>query len=435
MHYMYNGHRDVVALINEAGQIEATYYYDAFGNIEEETGNKNNKILYRGYEYDKETGLYYLNARHYDPRVARFMQEDTYTGDINDPLSLNLYTYCANNPIRYIDPSGHAFTEWDDKYVTRQEDRLAIEEATIAWIEANKRGDEAGKRLAHASAEAARNKYRGKEFAGRPDGTTYRVGANEKKSTDKVSSGPSNGGASTGGVNGRLKLIPKDGDITTITATNGKVFKAKYQKYGDKLVAIPEDLEGYYHANATKLQTEEAATIVIGFTPLDPAKDLMDLVTGKDVFTGDKTNRGFLLFMLLLPEIGEQVVKQGVKYSDEAVDLAKNVGKGVKGGLKTTLDYVKDVEKINGKYFAPKNVIDEIGKIEAKGIDFSDFTKKAISTRKSTEGGFSTVYNYSDSSGVKFVIHEVTDALGNILHRDFDAVRIDSGQLINKLPK
>lgn len=57
----------------------------------------------------------------------------------------------------------------------RQEDRLAIEEATIAWIEANKRGDEAGKRLAHASAEAARNKYRGKEFAGRPDGTTYRV--------------------------------------------------------------------------------------------------------------------------------------------------------------------------------------------------------------------------------------------------------------------
>jgi YD repeat-containing protein len=37
MHYMYNGHRDVVALINEIGQIEATYY-DAFGNIEEETG-------------------------------------------------------------------------------------------------------------------------------------------------------------------------------------------------------------------------------------------------------------------------------------------------------------------------------------------------------------------------------------------------------------
>ena len=107
----------------------------------------------------------------------------------------------------------------------------------------------------------------------------------------------------------------------------------------------------------------------------------------------------------------------------------------LKGGLKTTLDYVKDFEKINGKYFAPKNAIDEIGKIEAKGIDFSDFTKKAISTRKSTEGGFSTVYNYSDSSGVKFVIHEVTDAASNILHRDFDAVRIESGQLINKLPK
>ena len=42
------------------------------------------------------------------------MQEDTYTGDINDPLSLNLYTYGHNNPIRYIDPSGYAVTEWDE---------------------------------------------------------------------------------------------------------------------------------------------------------------------------------------------------------------------------------------------------------------------------------------------------------------------------------
>ncbi len=42
----------------------------------------------------------------YDPKIARFMQEDTYTGDPNDPLSLNLYTYCHNEPIRYTDPTG-----------------------------------------------------------------------------------------------------------------------------------------------------------------------------------------------------------------------------------------------------------------------------------------------------------------------------------------
>ena len=78
--------------------------------IEDETdrGGKDNPIRYSGYQYDEETGLYYLNARMYDPVIARFMQEDTYRGEPNDPLSLNLYTYCQNEPIMYWDPSGHA---------------------------------------------------------------------------------------------------------------------------------------------------------------------------------------------------------------------------------------------------------------------------------------------------------------------------------------
>ena len=109
-YYMYNGHADVTALINvTTGTIDATYYYDAFGNITESTGaaKDKNSILYSGYQYDNETGLYYLNARLYDPKIARFLQEDTYTGTANDPLSLNLYTYCSNNPITYYDPTGH----------------------------------------------------------------------------------------------------------------------------------------------------------------------------------------------------------------------------------------------------------------------------------------------------------------------------------------
>lgn len=43
----------------------------------------------------------------YDPKVARFLQEDTYIGILDDPLSLNLYVYCANNPLIYYDPTGH----------------------------------------------------------------------------------------------------------------------------------------------------------------------------------------------------------------------------------------------------------------------------------------------------------------------------------------
>ena len=80
----------------------------------ESTGNVDNNITYAGYQYDEETGLYYLNARMYDPKIARFLQEDTYRGDPNDPLSLNLYAYVKNNPLIYYDPTGH-WPEWLDR--------------------------------------------------------------------------------------------------------------------------------------------------------------------------------------------------------------------------------------------------------------------------------------------------------------------------------
>jgi RHS repeat-associated protein len=97
----------IVELEVYKSSVVGTYYYDAFGNITEQVGSVDNNITYAGYQYDKETGLYYLNARMYDPKIARFMQEDTYTGDPNDPLSLNLYTYCHNEPMMYNDPTGH----------------------------------------------------------------------------------------------------------------------------------------------------------------------------------------------------------------------------------------------------------------------------------------------------------------------------------------
>ncbi|WP_035381790.1 RHS repeat-associated core domain-containing protein, partial [Fervidicella metallireducens] len=105
--YLYNGHADVTTLIDPSGAIAASYYYDAFGNILEESGTVQNPYRYAGYEYDKETKQYYLKSRYYDPKIARFLSEDSYRGDRKDPLSLNLYTYCHNEPIMYTDPDGH----------------------------------------------------------------------------------------------------------------------------------------------------------------------------------------------------------------------------------------------------------------------------------------------------------------------------------------
>ncbi|WP_432776282.1 RHS repeat-associated core domain-containing protein [Brevibacillus gelatini] len=66
-----------------------------------------NPYQYSGEMYEEQTGFYYLRARYYDPKVGRFVSEDTYKGRVENPLSLNRYTYVENNPLRYVDPTGH----------------------------------------------------------------------------------------------------------------------------------------------------------------------------------------------------------------------------------------------------------------------------------------------------------------------------------------
>jgi len=87
------------------------YDYDAFSNEKNSDPNDTNLFRYCGEYFDKETGTIYLRARYYDPTIGRFITEDSYFGETNDPLSLNLYTYCANNPIMFFDPSGYLKTD------------------------------------------------------------------------------------------------------------------------------------------------------------------------------------------------------------------------------------------------------------------------------------------------------------------------------------
>jgi RHS repeat-associated protein len=106
-YYIYNGHGDVVQIVNEAGTEVNSYTYDEWGNITSQTEGITNELKYCGEPFDSETGFYYLRARYYDPTVGRFVSQDSNEGDITNPLSLNLYTYCLNNPIKYVDPSGN----------------------------------------------------------------------------------------------------------------------------------------------------------------------------------------------------------------------------------------------------------------------------------------------------------------------------------------
>ena len=108
-YYLFNGHGDVVQTVDAAGSTQNQYEYDIWGNPVLTIEASENAIRYAGEFLDSETGLYYLRARFYDPYIGRFTTEDSYWGEDENPLSLNLYTYCANDPVRYVDPSGHVW--------------------------------------------------------------------------------------------------------------------------------------------------------------------------------------------------------------------------------------------------------------------------------------------------------------------------------------
>ncbi len=112
--YMKNLQGDIIGLTNASGNVVAKYTYDSWGklisikdaNDVDKTTDTTfigyiNPLRYRGYYYDSETGLYYLNARYYDPEVGRFISADeTLIG------GYNLFEYCYNDPINLIDPTG-----------------------------------------------------------------------------------------------------------------------------------------------------------------------------------------------------------------------------------------------------------------------------------------------------------------------------------------
>ena len=115
-YYLYNKdiQESTSSLVKEDGSADATYQYTDFGETTIQGDDQaKNEVSYTGGIYDQSTGLYYLNARYYNPEDGRFMTEDSYRGEIMNPETGHLYVYCANNPVNYVDPSGHLFGNWD----------------------------------------------------------------------------------------------------------------------------------------------------------------------------------------------------------------------------------------------------------------------------------------------------------------------------------
>ena len=110
--YVKNIFGDIIGIYNEYGTHVATYAYDAWGNMTYCNAGTDvayiNPFLYRGYYYDSESGLYYLMSRYYDTQIGRFISPDMPDYLAPDTVGgVDLYAYGLNNPVTYVDPTGH----------------------------------------------------------------------------------------------------------------------------------------------------------------------------------------------------------------------------------------------------------------------------------------------------------------------------------------
>ena len=116
-YYVMNLQGDVVALLDASGSTVASYAYDPYGKVlsAEGTMAETNPLRYRGYYYDTESGLYYLQSRYYDPATCRFVNADNAAVIAVSPEKANwdknLFAYCDNDPVNRKDDGGELWEE------------------------------------------------------------------------------------------------------------------------------------------------------------------------------------------------------------------------------------------------------------------------------------------------------------------------------------
>ena len=107
-HYFHKDHLGSTSLVTgSGGEIISESQYFPYGDQDDSTQSTN--YLFTDQEFDNEVGLYNYKSRLYDPFIGRFTTADSIVPDLYSSQSLNRYSYCLNNPLKYTDPTGHSW--------------------------------------------------------------------------------------------------------------------------------------------------------------------------------------------------------------------------------------------------------------------------------------------------------------------------------------
>ena len=374
--YHFNHLGSTICLTDKTGTVTNRFNYGTYGELL--TADKAvvvdiTRFLYNG-EYGVQTdanGLYYMRSRYYSPEIRRFINQDVVTGSINQSASLNRYSYVEGNSVSYTDPFGLSPYQFISRTIHIGLDVVGI----------------------------------------------FVPGANVVNALYYFAEGNIYDGVES--------LI-----FSLAGGALGKGFK--YAAAGGKTFTIS--------AETIAAITQGSRGLAAGLAANDVGQGIAGMIEDYGIDGKDISGRTILEVLGILAS-GAQMGAYGNAFANGFAGAAGVSGSEGKSETsygkssrkyKSTADFLTNIENRNGKFYTDKATIDKIGQIEARGEDFSLLNKRIMSSRASTEGGSSIVYKYSDELGTKYLLHEVTDAKGYIIHRDFDAVRILSGQLINK---
>lgn len=153
-YYVRNAQVDIIGLIDSNGNKVVSYTYDTWGKLLSIEGSLKDSLgikspyRYRGYRYDNETQLYYLQSRYYNPEWGRFINADSLVGETGELLSHNMFAYCTNDPVNNEDPDGDI--AW---WVGAAVGGAAFD--SVVYLIQHRRGGATWKGLGKAAAEGA----------------------------------------------------------------------------------------------------------------------------------------------------------------------------------------------------------------------------------------------------------------------------------------